>query len=795
MVTLAKYNKQPSSFSSPQRHSKAGETLPDEKMTKKKIFPNSMIDLGQNWRNKVFFVSSDNKESIAQLIEEVRPPIYRLSTNELNAIIVSRVFKNTRLDSFSTSSKDNISFHLVTDKTFLDDVASVNGGSQIEDEVLIKNQQKIREQKNEGSSEAKPKRERQIKYEFNTNQTSYSHHENESNNENTSQVLNSAIRANPIILNDDYETLLSNLVVDPSKDIQQIDPAISSPITEPVCESQKGQAQHNIILYHNPEESILNADNEQNKYFDKDLDNNLYDQSDINITSILIDVIQNPSHAEIEQKEVKSKGVEEDQNLLPDSTDFILEECTDSYFDIMPCGKDCPEEIELLLEEIKQNYDNRPVKSKEEIEISVEGPNIIWISTEENSIPNIIIEFIDLNYSFFYNCNSNLLSDHSAYFKWLFSSDTKGISDNISNIITVRLQMTNTVFHILIEFISTGIMNVIIDEKNIIPLYKGSLILQIDRFDEIVIAPYINKLIKERRIDDFIDLLLKEKLITIPDTLANFIASNFQDFVNLPQIKELPFAAIYNIISNPHIVLRDEGTLLQFIVEYIHMHKNKITLKMSFALGNFLKWNYVSPDIIKELEDKYETNYILQLITQLSLQEYINEFEERISIFPEDYIFALLLTEPDIFSVFKFANRYSYERNLFFITPIEYERCDKLHIEIGDFPLDGHFKRCNFTFRLSFKDGAYGAFFNIRFKLTNMEGCKTIHIKYKPYKAEKIIHEKIDIDKQTEFKDFVLVNHKIFPYLVNEIRISITGIKKPHGDIQNTLLTGCVIEV
>ena len=58
IVKKRKFQKQPSTFSSPYRHKAVDEELPKDKMKKIGIFPKCNLDLGQNWKNKSFWVKT-----------------------------------------------------------------------------------------------------------------------------------------------------------------------------------------------------------------------------------------------------------------------------------------------------------------------------------------------------------------------------------------------------------------------------------------------------------------------------------------------------------------------------------------------------------------------------------------------------------------------------------------------------------------------------------------------------------------------------------------------------------------
>lgn len=120
-----KFKKQPDSFSSPYRHKRPNEELPPDKMKKQSVFPNSSIKLDNNWKNKIYFVKAKDPSSLSALLAAVHPPIYRLS-----------------------EEKDGIeSYHLITNKTFLDDIAVVNGGEQFEDHMILAQQKAVKEEK------------------------------------------------------------------------------------------------------------------------------------------------------------------------------------------------------------------------------------------------------------------------------------------------------------------------------------------------------------------------------------------------------------------------------------------------------------------------------------------------------------------------------------------------------------------------------------------------------------------------------------------------------------------------
>ena len=143
ITKMQKFKKQPTTFTSPFRHKQLDEDLPKEKMTKVKIFPNSKISL-RNWKNKIYFVQTNNKESMTNLIDFVQPPIYRLSKDCTSCIMISSV--KEKIDSFANAPKESIvHFHLITDDSFLDDISVVNDGTMYENEDIVAHQKAKKE--------------------------------------------------------------------------------------------------------------------------------------------------------------------------------------------------------------------------------------------------------------------------------------------------------------------------------------------------------------------------------------------------------------------------------------------------------------------------------------------------------------------------------------------------------------------------------------------------------------------------------------------------------------------------
>ena len=98
-----------------------------------------------------------------QLINEVNPPIFRISSNEMSIILLARTIPNSRLDSFSSARKEGILFHHIDDDTWLDDVQRVNGGNMFEDEELVHLQAVKKEAKKEQKGESDTLRKRSPK--------------------------------------------------------------------------------------------------------------------------------------------------------------------------------------------------------------------------------------------------------------------------------------------------------------------------------------------------------------------------------------------------------------------------------------------------------------------------------------------------------------------------------------------------------------------------------------------------------------------------------------------------------
>ena len=163
IIKTHKFNKQPSSFTSPFRHKTLEETLPKDKIKKRSLFPKSHLDLGSNWKNRIFFVETQSSERMHQLINEVNPPIFRISSNEMSIILLARTIPNSRLDSFSSARKEGILFHHIDDDTWLDDVQRVNGGNMFEDEELVHLQAVKKEAKKEQKGESDTLRKRSPK--------------------------------------------------------------------------------------------------------------------------------------------------------------------------------------------------------------------------------------------------------------------------------------------------------------------------------------------------------------------------------------------------------------------------------------------------------------------------------------------------------------------------------------------------------------------------------------------------------------------------------------------------------
>ena len=147
LTKIQKFKKQPISFTSPFRHKSLDETLPKDKMKKNSIFPKSTIELGSNWKQKVYFVQTESPDRMKEFLDEVNPPIFRISPDRTVSILLSRVYTNTRIDSFASADKTNISFHQVNDENWLDDIALVNNGDMIQDEELVQVQKRKKEQR------------------------------------------------------------------------------------------------------------------------------------------------------------------------------------------------------------------------------------------------------------------------------------------------------------------------------------------------------------------------------------------------------------------------------------------------------------------------------------------------------------------------------------------------------------------------------------------------------------------------------------------------------------------------
>ena len=66
------------------------------------------MNLGQNWKSKVFFININNEKKMENFLKLISPPIYRLSEDKKSAIFITWIYTKSRINSFASTPKDNL---------------------------------------------------------------------------------------------------------------------------------------------------------------------------------------------------------------------------------------------------------------------------------------------------------------------------------------------------------------------------------------------------------------------------------------------------------------------------------------------------------------------------------------------------------------------------------------------------------------------------------------------------------------------------------------------------------------
>ena len=378
-----------------------------------------------------------------------------------------------------------------------------------------------------------------------------------------------------------------------------------------------------------------------------------------------------------------------------------------------------------------------------------------------------------------FKCHKVVLSSAAGYFGHLFQS---GMKESKEAEMKLRINLPKEVFESVLHYIYTGNIVSIKNLSLLLDILKSATYFQLPDLEESVESE-----IKDLSLNEVIELigqLVNSHLLYFPRLLIDKIVQYFQDLLKIQEIMMIPFQAMYSLLCSEKLQIKDEESLLSFVIKYISLNQN-LTLPKIRALGKTIQWEHIKPSTIQEIG----TDIIQQLIDENELYACLREFEDRITIFPENYFIALFLTEVNSKKVKKIAHRYLSAKNLYFSMNISQETCSKMHLVLKNWPENGRFESHNFSFNISFEEGYIGSFFNISFKIRRLVGCEDVHISYKSMDQHK---NSIKIPLNQDINITQIDQELITGGFMECLGVSVTGGRKPHAHITEAIIEGCV---
>ena len=405
--------------------------------------------------------------------------------------------------------------------------------------------------------------------------------------------------------------------------------------------------------------------------------------------------------------------------------------------------------------------------------------NQLWENYLNNKLTDVEIIVNDGYSDNVFKCHKVVLAASEGYFGALFNS---GMRECHEDRIKLQIITPQEVFQRVLHFLYTGIPDKANNVSILLDILKCATFFQLPGLEKSVESDI--KMLGPADIVELIRSLINSRLMYFPHILIDTMVKNFHGLEELPEILEIPFQAMYSLLSDPNLQVEDEEHLLHFVLKYLSAHSN-FTLPKKRALGKTIIWEHIRPTLLQDIG----AESISQLIDEPNLLPKIREFEDRVSIFPDNYLISLLLTENDYQQMMKFIHRYLVMRKIYLSIKISEETCKRAHLVLSNWKEDGRFECHMFSFRISFEEGYVGSFFNISFKLRRIVGCNYVHIAFKPnFGCEESIRIPLNQDL-----NIIKINQEIISgSLLEYIRVSVTGGNKPHGHIMEPSIEFCI---
>ena len=375
-----------------------------------------------------------------------------------------------------------------------------------------------------------------------------------------------------------------------------------------------------------------------------------------------------------------------------------------------------------------------------------------------------------------FKCHKIILSSAGGFFGSMYDCE---MLESYSDSFRISQKVSKQIFTKILLYIYTERTEKI-DAAHLLELLFCASYFQLPGLEKAV-EDDINSLTTTDEIADLIKSLTKSNAIDLPSKLIENIVMNFNTLRVLDEMMMLPYSSIISIIQNPKLRVKEEAMILDFIIKY----KNNKQLSESKlrAMGDCILWENIGTEKLENIG----MSEIEALIDEETLQQKTREFEDRIVVFPDNAMFALLVTQSSINSAQDFCKRYTSASNMMFSFEVNPENCEKYHIWLNDWPENGVFERRNFSFSLGFDEGYVGAFFSVKMNFHPINTCQVMHIHPNTPKGE--LHHKIELSAK---ENIIIREDLMCGSLMDKVRFSVTGEKKPHGKIENFVIMGCI---
>ena len=406
------------------------------------------------------------------------------------------------------------------------------------------------------------------------------------------------------------------------------------------------------------------------------------------------------------------------------------------------------------------------------------NPTALWGNFLKGVASDVDIIVNDGEQDNIFHCHKIVLASAEGYFGALYKCK---MIESFSHQFRLRMTISKEVFMHVLNYIYTGTPEKLNDPSKLLEILKCARFFQLPGLEKSVEHNLTQ--LSDSDIVDTIKSLTNLHLLYFPHILIQSMVKNFPNLINLDEMMIIPYQAMYELVTNEGIRIKNEEALLAFVLKYID--NNSLTPNKIKALGNAIFWERIDPTVI----EGYGLERIQTLIDEEDLNKKVQEFKDRTKFIPADPLFSLILTEYRLDEIMKYAKRYLSVRNMIFNIPISPQSCTGYHLKLTNWAENGIFETHTFCFTISFDEGYIGSFFNISFTMRQMVGCDSVHITYLDNSGtEKSANIQINPLLQV-----ARIRHELISgELMNYLKVSVTGEKKPHAHIVDTILCGCV---